>query len=315
MQMNQQDPGLEESGGYLPPSPGVQLRALREAAQLTVDDVALHLKLARRQVIAIENDDHEALPGPTFVRGFIRNYARLLRVDAQPLLEAGNLAVPPVDPIQPIARTVGELPLDSGAGVSWTRWLIPVGLILVLVGGIAVYEMSDVSSPMRRVRKDSGEATVAPPAVPSAAEPGAAATDSSAQPAGAPAAPGQTNLPSPSPQPGTPTMPAPSPAATVPDAAVAAPRSAGAPATGEQGRLDFELAGPSWIEVRDARGELLLSRNLSAQSSQTLTGTLPLTMRIGNARAVQLRFNGAQVDLRPHTQREIARLTLPLASR
>ena len=52
---------------------GAQLRAYREAAQLTVDDVAHHLKLARRQVLAIENDELDALPGPTFVRGFIRN--------------------------------------------------------------------------------------------------------------------------------------------------------------------------------------------------------------------------------------------------
>ena len=77
---------IPEHQPQVPVSPGAQLRAYREAAQLTVDDVAHHLKLARRQVLAIENDEVDALPGPTFVRGFIRNYARLLRVDPVPLL-------------------------------------------------------------------------------------------------------------------------------------------------------------------------------------------------------------------------------------
>ena len=57
-------------------SAGTRLRLAREAAQLTLDDVAQQLKLARRQVVALESDDVAALPGPTFVRGFIRNYAR-----------------------------------------------------------------------------------------------------------------------------------------------------------------------------------------------------------------------------------------------
>src|SRR5258706_15480936 len=112
-----------EHQNFVPTSAGAQLRAYRENAQLTVDDVAHHLKLARRQVLAIENDDLDALPGPTFVRGFIRNYARLLRVDATPLLEAGNLIAPRAAPMEQIAPTMGELPHDSVSSASWTRWL------------------------------------------------------------------------------------------------------------------------------------------------------------------------------------------------
>ncbi|MEP6701489.1 MAG: helix-turn-helix domain-containing protein, partial [Betaproteobacteria bacterium] len=122
-----------EHQNFVPVSAGAQLRAYRENAQLTVDDVAHQLKLARRQVLAIENDEFDALPGPTFVRGFIRNYARLLRVDAAPLLEAGNLAPPASAPMERIAPTIGELPADSESQSSWTRWLIPTGLVLVLI--------------------------------------------------------------------------------------------------------------------------------------------------------------------------------------
>ena len=58
------------------------LRAAREAAGLSLDEVAQQLKLAPRQVRALEEDDFGVLPGRTFVRGFVRNYARLLNLDA-----------------------------------------------------------------------------------------------------------------------------------------------------------------------------------------------------------------------------------------
>ena len=62
---------------------GAYLRASREAAGLSVDVVAQQLKLAPRQVRAIEEDDYARLPGRTFVRGFVRNYARLLGIEAE----------------------------------------------------------------------------------------------------------------------------------------------------------------------------------------------------------------------------------------
>src|SRR5436190_15201785 len=142
-----------EHQSYVPVSAGAQLRAYRENAQLTVDDVAHHLKLARRQVLAIENDELDALPGPTFVRGFIRNYARLLRVDPLPLLEASNLVAAASAPIEQIAPTMGELPAHGSPTSSWTRWLIPAGLVLVLAAGVAFYEFGGVSSGLRKARK------------------------------------------------------------------------------------------------------------------------------------------------------------------
>ncbi|HVR93563.1 MAG TPA: helix-turn-helix transcriptional regulator, partial [Casimicrobiaceae bacterium] len=66
--------------------PGARLRAAREAAGLSLDQVAQQLKLAPRQVKALEEESFGELPGRTFSRGFVRNYARLLHLDAQDLL-------------------------------------------------------------------------------------------------------------------------------------------------------------------------------------------------------------------------------------
>ena len=284
-------PAYDQTGGQAvssafaaTPSPGAQLRILREAAQLTVDDVAHQLKLARRQIVAIENDDLDALPGPTFVRGFIRNYARLLRIDAEPLLGASKLTATTTTPIQQLAPTMGELPLEARSGLGWTRWLIPLGLVLVLGAGVAFYEFGGVSTLGKKARKEAAEAVVAPPATSIAP-----ATQSVALPATEP-------------------TPASEAAASTASSAVSVPQSA----PGTTGRLDLEFAGPSWIEIRDAHGEILLSRTLSSKDRQTLIGKLPLSLHIGNARVVRLQFDGDPVDLAPYTRLEIARLTLPL---
>ena len=71
-----------------PQSTGAILAQAREAAGLSIEDVAVQLKLAPRQVVASERDDFASLPGRTFVRGFVRNYARLLKLDVDAALAA-----------------------------------------------------------------------------------------------------------------------------------------------------------------------------------------------------------------------------------
>ncbi len=61
---------------------GRKLRAAREAAGLSLADVAQSLKFTPRQIELLEADDYAALPGMTVVRGFIRSYAKLLKMDA-----------------------------------------------------------------------------------------------------------------------------------------------------------------------------------------------------------------------------------------
>lgn len=70
-----------------PISPGATLAAAREAYGLTIEQVASQLNLAPRQVVALETDNFTALPGMVIARGFLRAYAKLLRLDPQPLLD------------------------------------------------------------------------------------------------------------------------------------------------------------------------------------------------------------------------------------
>ncbi|MCE3265218.1 MAG: family transcriptional regulator [Pseudoduganella sp.] len=67
-------------------TPGATLAAAREAMGLTVEQVADQLKLAPRQVQAIEQGDFAALPNRAVTRGFIRAYAKAMRLDPAPLV-------------------------------------------------------------------------------------------------------------------------------------------------------------------------------------------------------------------------------------
>ena len=96
---------------------GAVLRAAREAAGLTVAEVARRLKLTVRLVEAIEANDRRRFPPAVYLRGFVRNYARLLGLDAEPLLAAYGQA-------QPTALQSVEGPRSGGGSLpGFLGWL------------------------------------------------------------------------------------------------------------------------------------------------------------------------------------------------
>lgn len=75
---------------------GARLRKTREAAGLSVADVAARLKMPVRVVVSLETEDWSRLGAPVFVRGQLRSYARLLGLATAPVHAASGVA-----PIQP----------------------------------------------------------------------------------------------------------------------------------------------------------------------------------------------------------------------
>ncbi|RFC37660.1 MAG: cytoskeleton protein RodZ [Candidatus Nitrotoga sp. SPKER] len=83
-----------------PFSVGAVLRETRERLGLSLADVESRLKFASRQIEALEADNFTRLPEISFVRRFVRSYAKLLQLDPAPLL-----ASLPVEPVQPSLHT------------------------------------------------------------------------------------------------------------------------------------------------------------------------------------------------------------------
>ncbi|MFT5393531.1 MAG: cytoskeleton protein RodZ [Gammaproteobacteria bacterium] len=68
--------------------PGEHLRAARANAGLTLEEVSARLHLDKRTLDLLEADDFDKLPAPTFVRGYLRSYARMLDLPPGPIIEA-----------------------------------------------------------------------------------------------------------------------------------------------------------------------------------------------------------------------------------
>ncbi len=81
--------------------PGAWLKAERIKRGKSLQELADSLRLRSHQLEALEADDHARLPGPTFVRGFIRNYARELGIDSSVVLGA------------PISHSASSQPLSG----------------------------------------------------------------------------------------------------------------------------------------------------------------------------------------------------------
>ena len=78
----------------------------------------------------------------------------------------------------------------------------------------------------------------------------------------------------------------------------------------ETQHLKIETSADTWIEVLDAAGLHLEMDLLRAGTSREYRGKAPFSVMLGRASAVEVWFNGQEVDLAAHTRGNVARLTL-----
>ena len=76
------------------------------------------------------------------------------------------------------------------------------------------------------------------------------------------------------------------------------------------GLLQLRTTAQSWVEVLDARGQMLLSRVIQPGETVGLDGPLPLRVKIGNSAGTQLMFRGELVELTPFSRENVAKLEL-----
>jgi len=258
---------------------GLALAAAREARAMTQAEVAAQLRLSPRQVKAIEDEDLAVLPEGPFVRGYLRNYARLVDLPAEPLLALLNARLRPTEPLRAEGQgskavsPIQRVPREPVSG------RLVIGGALVALAVFAAFGWWTMRAGQQQ---EAGAGTEAGPAAPAAQSSPAAAAPQEATPAA-------TVAPAPS-EPAT----AAGPAAPLSDTAL---------------RLSFR--DRSWVEIRQADGEVLLSQNNAPGTVQTVDGVPPYTLVIGNASKVDVEFRGRQVDLAASVSRDdVARLRL-----
>lgn len=314
-------------------SAGGRLAACREERGWTVEQVASQLNLAPRQILALEHDDYLSLPGMPIARGFIRSYAKLLKIDAAPLLGlvgGETMAVQEsLEPRKSLATPFSETRLPSMSdrpGLS-SKWVIG-GLLVVLLGvGLwAAQQSANVSS----LQKSAADQVKGGIAYLSGSEASKPAEDKPAPPAQSAASQEQNTVATAAPvempkveesakstvEVATPPEQAkpvdakpastPAPAITTPaKSADSEPKS-----NNSKDALVFNAHEDSWIEVRRASDKtVLLSRVVKAGSSESVEVNEPVMVVVGNAAGVNASLRGTPVELKSGGG-NVARLSL-----
>lgn len=271
-------------------SVGARLSQARQAAGMSVSDVSQRIKLTARQIDILENDGFDEL-GLVFSRGFVRNYARLLGLDANALVQ--EMPGTARSKSGTISIHDEHIPLTTGLS---RYWLIigAVVIALFVFVPLAIYHWLSGDDIHLKGILPGASAVSKPVAVkPSATAPVASAlTPAAPQPSAADAATTR--------QATSPTGDAPAPARTASATANAAPA-----------QLSFQFAQDSWVEVRDASHHVVLSHLYHAGETAAITAAPPVSLIIGNAANVKLSYNGHSVDITPHAPATAAKLTLP----
>jgi cytoskeleton protein RodZ len=287
----QQDPALQEAPAPASDGVGDTLARAREALGLSVADIAQQLKFGMRQIEALEQGRFESLPGGTFARGMVRAYARMLRLEPEPLVARMAPSVATSGNADAIVAFRKPIPITDSARRTNLLYVVLSIAILAVIGAVIAEWQQERSRAARLTFVPAAQAPAEAPRaeVASTVTPQIATLEAPA--AGAPA----TGAP-----------PAQAPAAEAPPTAQAPAASAG---TGAH-RIVLRFERESWVEIRGRNGRTLMSQLNAAGSERVVEGNPPFSVVIGNAQHVQLSYDDRPVDLMPHVKVEVARFTL-----
>ncbi|WP_338439558.1 helix-turn-helix domain-containing protein [uncultured Aquabacterium sp.] len=321
---------------------GEMLRLAREAQGLSLDALAMVLKVTPAKLAALEEGRLDQLPDANFARALAQTVCRYLKVDGAPVLAAlpaarpaplGSDKPPLNQPFKETRLAPHMFDRDGGMDLSAVlslKWLAPLALLLAAAvvyflpesvtlpgwmqraGALSAADAASAASsvdaaasePEAAVGVALGEASVAQ----AASEPLFGASGALGIPDAAAQAPSASAVPS-------------QPVVSAVAASQAAPAPAPAPApqpavTGASladpasGAVVLRATEDAWMEVTDGTGTKRLSRLVKAGETLSMGGVPPWNLRIGNVNGVQVTLRGQPVDLTPYNRNNIARLEL-----
>lgn len=292
-------------------SAGALIRQAREEAGLHIASLAMALKVPVKRLEALEADRFDLLPSAVFSRALASSVCRALKLNPTPVLaqlpglSAPRLGYPEESRLSPYSSGssgqsstfLGSLsrPALAGgalflAGAALLVFLppLPFQFLQSGPGDSAVVTTTVVPlEPLAQTSNDTSSPAAAPGNIPTALTPDARPAplaSASALPA-KPAGPTATGTVSAAP-------------------IVQGPETAKGPSTGI---VVFAPTEPSWVEVTDARGVVLLRRMLSPGEVAGATGILPLSAVVGRADVTAVKVRGQAFDLTPIARDNVAR--------
>lgn len=280
--------------GDQPDTPGMQLRAGREAMGWSIEQVADQIKLAPRQVIALEAGDADALPNLAVVRGFVRAYAKVLKLDAAPLVAMIEVDSIPSAQAAPARREISasfseaRFPSLTQRTPKRHGWLGGAALVAVAAAAFGAYQTGLISPALLSRSDKSAPVVLAAPIETTLIKP--------EQLAPVPL----ISIPDPTPgMPAAPAMPA-----------EAAPLAGPAPAAITGNALVLSVREDSWVEIRRNGAAPMISRMVTAGNSVSFDITEPVLLIVGRPSGVDVTLRGAALQLAPAAGMTTARLNI-----
>jgi len=247
---------------------GAHLRRCREQSGLSLDAIAERSRVVARFVQALESDQHDLLPAPVYVRGFIRAHCQETGASAEDALAMYEAQVPAARP-QPVrAEPPPSAPArPAGPGPSRRRLAVVGAVAVVTLGALGVV----VARAWRPPSLTSRPATAGPTGAPA----GGAAGRPSPEPAPVPAAP-------------EPALPAPVASATSGSPASLVP-------TGER-VLIIRVVDTTWVRVKEqGSGVSLGEGTLAPGTVREWRSADRFLVSLGNAGGVEIEIDGRAV--------------------
>jgi cytoskeleton protein RodZ len=164
------------------PTIGDSLREARMREHLDIADVEARTKIRAKYLRALENEEFGMLPGPTFVKTFLRTYAEALGLDPQALVEEYRATYEPreeMEQLQPlgptaVARDRRRVGPPRGPWVAIAVAVVAVIAVLAVIGlvsgggddsGKPTGSTTEANKPKQKPKKQKEKATPAPQAV------------------------------------------------------------------------------------------------------------------------------------------------------
>jgi len=329
--------------------PGHLLREAREERGYSQKEVARDLHLTSKVIDALEESNFDIIPSSLFARGYIRSYARHLGLDGQALVAEFDAVYGVPNQNKKPMPGVHQLGQQSKPGDTWVKLISIIFVIGLVVASVLWWQHQNGGSMLQRLNNVTLSNTVTEPVVESlgeddnssdmgllAANPievGTTVSEVSDDQTAATEAPAQaldvaeivavkpvvtalTEAVSVSPE-----------MSDVSDSSALNPETIAVPAVAQTeestGAADVAALGPNeallmmafdkdcWVEIKDGNGKMILSDLYASGSTIEQVVTAPIEILLGRSSGVtQMTFNGEVIDLKPHTRKDIARLTL-----
>ncbi|MDP6436574.1 MAG: DUF4115 domain-containing protein [Gammaproteobacteria bacterium] len=254
------------------PGSGSRLRSAREAAALSIDEVAEELHLDRAIVLALEADDFKVLGAPVFVKGHLRSYARLLNLPEEEIANGYQANEPEPEEFRTLsAQTVVKPGANLSNFVLWVLLtvIVLVGVIYFMVGDEEVEREDFIEVPPAAMQFEEADDE---PAEEEIAELVTEPETTVAEPIVEEEPVAEITPPEPVVEP---PVPEPEP---------------------ETASLRLEFSAECWVEISDSQRRLLYGLE-KAGVTRLLDGVPPFRLFLGNTEAVELSIEGQSYEV------------------